>query len=190
MLNRVFIVLFLLFPALTPSYAQGELPGKSSLKGDITILEDSKYFDVLLSRINDAGKDILISMYVFKTTDRNTNPANMIKDALIRAAHRGVRVKVLLEKEDGEGGTINSDNEHTAEMLRKGGVTVYFDSPWKRTHAKAIVIDKRYTFIGSHNLTSSALGHNKELSLLIDSEDVADRTGKYIEEMMKRAGGR
>lgn len=190
MLNRVFIVLFLLFLVLTPSYVQGESHGKSSLKGDITILEDSRYFDLLLNKINDSRRDIVISMYVFKTTGRSTNPASLIKDALIRASHRGGEVKVLLEREGDGGSSINSENEHTAEMLRKGGVKVYFDSPLERTHVKAIVIDRRYTFIGSHNLTASALEHNRELSLMIESEDVAKETARYIEEMITKKGSK
>ena len=127
-------------------------------------------------------------MYVFKTTGGRTNPASIIKDALIKAAQRGVAIKVLLERESGPESTINSENEYTARRLAKGGVTVYFDSPRERTHAKAIVIDSRYTFIGSHNLTSSALQHNREISLLIDSEDVAKETARYIEEMIRKTG--
>lgn len=181
----IFLVLFLLFTSF-PS-VQGEPTTKSGLKGtkgDIVILEDGKYFDAFLSRIHSARKDVLISMYVFKTTGKRTNPADRIKDALIKAARRGVNVKVLLEREEGAGSSINSENKATAAGLAKGGVKVYFDSPRKRTHVKAVVIDGRYTFIGSHNLTASALQYNREISLLIDSEEVARETARYIEEMI------
>ncbi len=164
-------------------------PVSASLQGEITILEDKRYVDLLLTKISEVRKDILISMYVFKTTDKRTNPANRIMDALIKAAGRGVDVKVLLEREYETGSSINSDNEYTARRLRQGGVKVFFDSPRQRTHAKAIVIDRRFTFIGSHNLTSSALQYNRELSLMIDSVEVAGETARYIEEMIRKTGG-
>lgn len=157
---------------------------KRVIRGEITVLEDGKYFKALLNRINSAKRDVLISMYIFKTTGKRTNAADRIKDALIKAARRGVDVKVLLEREDAVGSSINSENKATAAGLARGGVKVYFDSPRKRTHVKAVVIDGRYTFIGSHNLTASALQHNRELSLLIDSEEVARETARYIEEMI------
>jgi len=47
-------------------------------------------------------------------------------------------------------------------------------------HTKLAVIDGRYTFIGSHNLTQSALKHNNELSVLVDSPAVAESTLNYI----------
>ena len=126
-------------------------------------------------------------MYVFKTTGKGTNSANRVKDALIRASKRGVNVKVLLELEEGNSSTLNEENRYTADRLSSGGVKVYFDSPQRRTHAKLVVIDKKYSFIGSHNLTLSALQHNKELSLMIESEEVAVKTAKYIEDMIAKA---
>lgn len=168
------------------SFAQSKLKDIriQAYKGDITLLEDKSYFDSLLSKINGAKKDIVISMYVFKTTSNKINLSNRIKDALIKAAQQGVEVKVLLERESNRGSSLNSGNDDTASKLARGGVKVYFDLPQKRTHVKAIVIDRRYTFIGSHNLTSSALQHNNELSLMIDSVAVAMETKKYIEEII------
>lgn len=161
-----------------------QVQGKVRDDHKITILEDRRYFDVLLNKINTAKKDILISMYIFKTTGRKESTANKIKEALIKAAKRGVHVKVLLELEGGRSSTLNKENRHTADGLTKGGVKVYFDSPRQRTHVKAVVIDNRYTFIGSHNLTTSALGYNNELSLMMDSAEVARETARYVEEII------
>lgn len=124
-------------------------------------------------------------MYVFTTSGRKTNTANRIKDTLIRAAKRGLLVRVLLEREDGEESSLNQENEYTGKELSEGGVKVYFDSPHRRTHVKAIVIDNRYTFIGSHNLTASALGYNREISLMVDSPKLAESVREYILRLMK-----
>lgn len=154
-----------------------------SFKG-VTVLEDKAYFDALLNHINNSKAEIIVSMYVFKTSGKSSNYADRIKSALIKASQRGVDVRVLLELEDERGSSLNAGNEQTARDLDRGGVKVFFDSPKQRTHVKAVVIDGRFTFIGSHNLTSSALQYNNELSLMIESEDVAGETVRYIEGIM------
>ena len=189
MTNRKFVILLVLFLFL-PSLVLGEPPKNVLLRATesrVIILEDKAYFNALLDKVNGAKSNILISMYIFKTTGRKENTANKIKEALIQAAKRGVHVKVLLELEDRRSSSLNKENRHTADGLTKGGVKGSFDSPGKRTHAKAVVIDSRYTFIGSHNLTSSALGYNNELSLMIDSADVAGETTRYIEEIIAKS---
>ena len=191
MLRILYIVtltLFLIFtqiPPVTGKSAEG-IPVTSDKTG-ITILEDRKYFEVLLKRIDDADKDIIISMYIFKTTGKKVNSAIKVRDALINASGRGVVIKVLLEREDEKGSSLNYENEYTAKKLVNGGAAVYFESPGKRTHVKAVVIDGKYAFIGSHNLTASALQHNNELSLMIDSEEIAGEIASYIEELLKKS---
>lgn len=192
MLKRVFailLILFLLLPAyvLSEQQLKGQRPKGHVHEGsvpDSTLLEDAEYFNKLIQRLNESKSNILVSMYIFKTTGSRSNAANKVRDALTTAAKRGINVKVLLESEDERSSSLNEENRSTADSLVQGGVNVYFDSPHRRTHVKAVVIDDRYTFIGSHNLTASALQYNKELSLMIDSAEVAKKTAKYIEDMI------
>ncbi len=192
MLSRIFAALFALY--LLASFGDTSfsetitrsVPEKSqrgATQGSV-LLEDNAYFDALLDKVNGAKSNILISMYIFKTTSKESSSANQIKRALVRAAKRGVHIKVLLELEGGRSSSLNKENRYTADGLIKGGAEVYFDSPGKRTHTKAIVIDGRYTFIGSHNLTTGALHYNNELSLMIDSAEMARETARYIEEII------
>lgn len=180
------IVIAIFLPAFVYSEQQAGGQEGTEVNG-IYVLEDNQYLDSLLDRIKQSQSTILISMYIFKTTGNKTSAANKVKDALIKAAKRGVKVKVLLEIEGGRGSALNEENRLTADKLKKGGVQVFFDSPRRRTHVKAIVIDNRYTFIGSHNLTASALQYNNELSIMIDSVEVAKKTAGYIEDMMERS---
>jgi phosphatidylserine/phosphatidylglycerophosphate/cardiolipin synthase-like enzyme len=90
-------------------------------------------------------------------------------------------VTVVLESDGNPASTVNRDNGETAERLKKAGMDVHWDSPKKTTHTKLAVIDGRYTFIGSHNLTQSALKYNNEMSVMIDSQAVAEKTLHYIQ---------
>lgn len=187
MQKKAIVLIILLSWLILSSDVFGKSPaqGLVSDKG-VTVLEDKSYFNALLNHIDNAQHEVIVSMYIFKTSGKKSNYADRIKDALIKAAQRGADVHVLLEQEDKSGSSLNADNEKTARELVKHGVKVYFDSPSKRTHVKAVVIDKKYTFIGSHNLTSSALQYNNEISLMVESEDVARETARYVEGIIGR----
>ena len=51
------------------------------------------------------------------------------------------------------------------------------------THLKVTVIDGRYVYLGSHNLTEGALRYNNELSVLIDSPEIAAETLTYLNQL-------
>jgi len=157
---------------------------QTDLKGyTLTLLRNREYFQALSERIREARTQIVIAFFLFKTNGHPASYPEIILRELGRAARRGVRVTVVLERDAVPDSTINRDNRDSSERLRNNGVEIHFDSPKKTTHTKLAVIDGRYTFIGSHNLTQAALKHNNELSVLIDSPAVAERTMKYIQEI-------
>ncbi len=146
----------------------------------LTLLKNKAYFHALSERIRDARTQIVMALFLFKTSGKTTSYPDIILRELGDAARRGVRVILVLEQDERPGSTVNRDNRNASERLKKVGGEVYFDSPKRTTHTKLAVIDGRYTFIGSHNMTQSALKYNNELSVLIDSPAVAEKTLNYI----------
>jgi phosphatidylserine/phosphatidylglycerophosphate/cardiolipin synthase-like enzyme len=183
-----FLSLFILLPpgklSLSVAAGHGIARGKevhpSSLQDcSVTLLKNREYSPVLLEMIDNAQKEILMSFFLFKTGGHPGNYPEIIMKHLIRAANRGIRVVVVLER--GENSSdIDVQNQDTMAKLKKGGVTVYPDSPQSTTHTKLVVIDRRYTFVGSHNLTHSALNYNNEISVLVDAAPVAEEAANYI----------
>jgi phosphatidylserine/phosphatidylglycerophosphate/cardiolipin synthase-like enzyme len=51
------------------------------------------------------------------------------------------------------------------------------------THSKVFVIDDRYCFVGSHNLTHAALAMNQELSLYVDSPALALQITNFVRQI-------
>ncbi|MFH1080470.1 MAG: phospholipase D-like domain-containing protein [Pseudomonadota bacterium] len=149
----------------------------------LTLLKNREYFHALSERIQDARTQIVMAFFLFKTNGHPNSYPEVILQELGNAARRGVRVVLVLEQDAKPDSTINRDNRRSSEQLKKAGVEVYFDSPKKTMHTKLAVIDGRYTFIGSHNLTQSALKHNNELSVLVDSPAVAKKTLNYIKDI-------
>ena len=187
----IFITLSILIgfalPVVLPSVAaaveRGSVPETSvDLKGcTLTLLKNRDYFRALSEKIHEARKEIRLAFFLFKTNGRPGSYPEIILRELSQAVQRGVRVTVVLESDGKPASTVNRDNGETAERLKKAGMDVHWDSPKKTTHTKLAVIDGRYTFIGSHNLTQSALKYNNEMSVMIDSPAVAENTLHYIQ---------
>jgi phosphatidylserine/phosphatidylglycerophosphate/cardiolipin synthase-like enzyme len=152
----------------------------ASHEADVTLLKNREFQTALLKYMKSARRSIILSYFIFKTTGRPDNVPRRITDELVSARKRGVDVTVILEKKTDNKDSLNRENLHTAAILARGGIKVFFDSPKKTTHVKAAVIDDRLVFLGSHNLTQSALLHNNELSVLIDSPAMATEIRSYL----------
>ena len=170
-------------PSVTAAVERGSVPEASvDLKGcTLTLVKNRDYFRALSEKIHEARKEIRLAFFLFKTNGRPEGYPEIILKELSQAVQRGVRVTVVLERDGKPASTVNRDNGETAERLKKAGMDVHWDSPKKTTHTKLAVIDGRYTFIGSHNLTQSALKYNNEMSVMFDSPAVAEKTLHYIQ---------
>ena len=90
-----------------------------------------------------------------------------------------MRVHVFLDQSDAQEFSTEA-NRNVAEDMRRHGIKVKFDSPARTTHTKLVIIDQRYVFLGSHNFTQSALRHNNEASVLIESPKIAQQALAYL----------
>ncbi len=114
----------------------------------------AEFFPALIAAIDAAQSEVILETYIF-----NADPsAGMVRDALIRAAQRGVKVQLLI---DGVGSRDLPSDWRAA--LDAGGVSVLVYRPlvagWRanprslrRLHRKLAVIDARTAFVGGMNL--------------------------------------
>ena len=181
-LTSVAIVSALLFCSLpTIATAQDRAPSVSIKNSQTTrVLADGDYFPALIKLLDRSDSSIDLAMFVFKIGKRKTSRPAKIRDALIRAAKKGVKVRVYLER-SGYDDKLNKSNREVADQLTAEGVKVIFESPKTTTHNKMVVIDRRYALVGSHNFTQSALKYNHELSLLVDDPELAEKLVSYME---------
>ncbi len=172
-------VLFLLLTLAAPSagFALERHIGK------ISMLSDHNYYDALISGIRKAKKEIIGCFFLFKVTGSRGSLPMAIVNELVAAKKRGVNVIIELEQEVTGKGAVYEQNRKAAALLNEGGVKVRFDAPRTVTHVKALVIDGRHVYLGSHNLTQSALKYNNELSLLIDSPELAEEVTGYLKNL-------
>ena len=120
--------------------------------------------------IDDARQSIAMTMYHLTDAD--------VVAALVRAAGRGVSVRVIL---DGKSlGPGQAANRRAADELRAGAVEVQASSAaFSITHVKAMVVDGAVAFVTAINLTHDA---DRTLDLGIVTRDraiVADVTALF-----------
>lgn len=151
----------------------------NSYTADVTILPDGKLTESLAADISNAKESIYIAVYMFKSYDKVSTGAGLIKKLLENAADRGIKVYIALDS-DNDGGFVNKENHKLGSELQKHGATVVYDNPEQRMHSKCAVIDEKISYIGSHNYTNSALGHNRELTVRIVSEEAAKDAVQHI----------
>ena len=181
--NRICLTVVIM-AALLAFAAPSPLTADDGCQARTVLLKNREYADTLLRDIREARSSILFSCYLFKITGSRASLPRRIAEELVSARRRGIAVSVVLEKDSGRNNDrLGAENRHTAAFLARGGVKVIFDSPSVVTHAKAAVIDRRYVFLGSHNLTQSALRRNNELSVRIDSPEMAAEVTAYLERL-------
>jgi len=116
----------------------------------------------IISFIDSAGDSIYVEVYILTSHD--------VVDALISAHQRGVDVKVILE-----GRVSGGTNALAYSRLSGAGAGVCWASEaYKLTHSKLIIVDGKKAFIGSHNLSNSALNFNREISLIVEGNVVGE----------------
>jgi cardiolipin synthase len=122
---------------------------------DITLLETGQQlFPAMIAAIDAARHDILFETYIFA----EDAVARGIEAALIRAAERGVKVRVLVDWF----GTGHRACCRRAEAFASAGVQYRIFNPWfkrgiARTHRKITVVDGEVAFVGGININDDML---------------------------------
>ncbi len=103
----------------------------------------------LLRLIDEAETSLRLAFYVYAPDEVGTK----VRDALVRAARRGVEVSLLL---DGFGST--TPDGFFEEMVEAGGCFCCFQPHWSvryliRNHQKIAVADERIAMLGGFNVT-------------------------------------
>jgi len=106
---------------------------------------------------------------------------NELVDDLAAAAHRGVRVRVVLEWADNRD---NIKNIESAKFLSNAGVSVFYDTEKTTLHAKMVVVDSRWSVVGSTNWTFNAVEQGNEVSVIVDSPQVAARLTAFVDKVI------
>jgi cardiolipin synthase len=139
-------------------------PVEFTARNKVTLLFcGAEYFPALITAIDAARYEIYLETYIF-TLDRT---GEQVKDALIRAAGRGVTVNVITDWL----GTGHRQSVMLNQILLAGGVNHRVFNSWfkrgvTRTHRKMCVVDRQVAFLGGLNINDDCVsddGFNQPL---------------------------
>ncbi|MCP9985611.1 DISARM system phospholipase D-like protein DrmC [Streptomyces sudanensis] len=138
---------------------------------------------VLVDVIGDAHEELLAMTYAAR-------PYPALTRALAAAVERGVRTHVVVETLAGAGGLL-SGREPAEAFASVPGLHLWHWArdpvrhPRSRQHAKLAVADRRTLFLGSANLTESAIHRNIEAGVLVSGGEAPRRAAEHIVELQR-----
>jgi phosphatidylserine/phosphatidylglycerophosphate/cardiolipin synthase-like enzyme len=106
--------------------------------------------------IDAAERQILVNAYALTA-------GSGVVEALVRAKQRGVDVELITDK------TTPCERASGIDRLARAGVPIWIDRGVRIAHAKARVIDRKVTLMGSVDWTASAARNSDDLNLSASS---------------------
>lgn len=154
---------------------------------DVTLLESgSTYLPALLEALNAAKQEILYETYIYAEDET----ARAITEALVAAAKRGVKVRVMADWF----GTGNRVARRLGQIFAEACVHYRMFNPWfrrgaARSHRKVTVVDNAVAFVGGINTNDDMLcDYEPHAPLPAPRWDFAVRVrGPLVEEIHREA---
>ena len=107
-------------------------------------------------------------------------PDDVMTEALVKAAARGLRVNVLLPGKIDSQITYTASRSHYGPLLL-GGVQIYeYKAPLM--HAKTIVVDGVWSTIGSTDFDNRSFALNQEINLTVYHRGIAQRLEQIFQD--------
>ena len=151
-----------------------EVPAKGHLEVAFSPNEGSEH--LVIKVIDSAKQEILMLAYSF------TSPP--ITDALIRAVHRGVTVRLVADHK----GNLAANSIAALSALKTAGGDVRTISAYPIAHDKLVLVDRSTVEQGSFNYSKAAAGSNSEQVLVNwDNPELAAVYVKHFERNYKQS---
>lgn len=145
---------------VTNYYAKTDIEAKSIVMpfGDGPTNNFNPAYELFINMINNADKSIYISTPYFIIDKCFT-------DAICRAARNGVDVKILVPHIPDKKAIFMMTRSHFGPILKAGGKIYEFLPGFN--HAKNVIIDEKYAFVGTVNMDYRSLFLHFECGTLI-----------------------
>ena len=146
------------------------------------LLTPDNYIDHVTAMVESADETIELQNQTLKWRDANVDPRfERLMNAMLDKHRDGVRVRFILRSDY---------SPEMKEMLVGHG----FDSDQirmqSRCHTKGMIVDSRRVLLGSHNLSEHGALVNRDASLIVDDQEVAQYFRQIFEFDWNRASRR
>jgi len=136
-----------------------------------------EYWKTLPGLFDGAARSIDLCMFHIAAPNEE-HPTFKLVDALRRAHNRGIKVRVLMDR-DNKNDPYNSTiiNSDARRFFRDAGVPCRSDSSNRLLHSKYLIVDGELVVLGSHNWSAGSYFGFDDLTLAIASPDLAAQLG-------------
>jgi cardiolipin synthase len=104
-------------------------------------------------------------------------PDRAFRKALVRAARRGVLVRVIVPGTETDQRLVRLASRRMYRELLEGGVRIFEYRP-AMTHVKALMVDGVWAVIGTTNIDNRSFEHNDEVNVAFREPTVTARLGR------------
>ena len=152
----------------------------------LIVIADRSFTAAAIRVAEGATRSMLIVQYLFILDQTASHPAPRIAAALLAAADRGVKVRILLNRFMHTTKPGGRPRNPPLE-LRHPNIDLRFHTSGMVLHSKVIVADAETVLTGSHNLSHYTLTRSHNLSLLIVDIAIASRILSLYNPLFERA---
>ena len=138
----------------------------------------SRYYVTVLSAIRNAEKNIWMTAAYFAPTHRE-------KEDLMRAARRGVDVRLLLPSRSDSSPALQVQHSHYEALLRSG-VKIYERNDGI-LHSKTMVVDGVWSVTGSSNFDYRSVIFNDEVDAVVLGKNTGEQLSTLFESDLQNA---
>lgn len=156
------------------SKPETEKQEKYSLRPEVYYNKTTELNKELVSLIQESNEYVYFAVYTFTRFD--------IKDALLGAKHRGVKVIGLMDKKQNQ--EIPNQGK-IFNQLKEAGIPIYTQDHNYIMHLKVLVTEKAYAS-GSYNWTSNATTRNDEVLEIGKDPETVKKYTKLLENLFKK----
>jgi cardiolipin synthase len=142
------------------------------------VYRDDILYQVLLSAILDAREELIITTPYFV-------PDEGLVQALMAAAHRGVKVKLIVPRLNDSTLVAWSSRSFYSSLLGAGVEIAEFKGGL--LHTKSLLIDERIAIFGSVNFDQRSLRLNFEISLIVYDQAFCSQLKELTTSYLKRS---
>lgn len=160
---------------------------KEEHSATIDLLYGAAWAPALLSALEQSAHHIEALLYMATPLKaKNAETIGGIAAAMLAAPARGVACRAILPTWS-DNDPLRNINAVFIAAASEAGWKIRRTHKAKLQHAKLYVFDRSSLLIGSHNLTSTAVTQNVELSIMIESKIHAARAAKVFDEVWAQA---
>lgn len=145
------------------------------------LLCGSDYFDAVFDMIRVSRERIFIIMYeYFYTPKLSRSPVNRLTYELVRAKHRGVDIRIILNQRF-RIAALREKSRYTYQYFKRNYIPVKMGRGGVTVHAKVLMVDGDLTVIGSTNWSVYAMSRNVEISVAVRSQKLNEKmTSEFL----------